>query len=280
MKKTLSLKEIFQGKITRLGIEEIIASTGWQKNFFKINIRLINQKPYSKSRNNTPTIAVISPPVLSKFRAKQNNFLRNNFVFLIFAESPTIPADFKNLPASDDITVAASKYDERYLTSLVKELLREKFQETVFVHGVLLEAEGKGILITGASGIGKTTAALETVAKKYYWVADDIAVIKKNKHGELIATGHKKISSYLHTEATGIIPVIDLLSPDRIKKSTRLAVVVEVEKTAEKNVPIIIEGEKDILGQKLICFHINIPSTSYFNENLLEKTISQLSKDM
>lgn len=280
MKKTLSLKEIFQGKIARLGIEEIIVSTSRQKNFSKINIRLINQNPRSKLRNNTPTIAIISPPVLSKFRKKQNNLLRNNFVFLIFAESPTIPADFKNLPASTDITVAASKYDERYLASLLQELLREKFQETVFVHGVLLEAAGKGILITGASGIGKTTAALETVAKNYFWVADDMVVIKKNKHGELIAAGHKKISSYLHTEATGIIPVVNLLSPDRIKKSTRLAVVVEVEKTTEKNIPVIIKGEKEILGEKLICFHIDIPSTSYFNENLLEKAISQLSKDV
>ncbi len=279
MKKTLSLKEIFQGKITRLGIEEIIPSNGWQKNFSKINIRLINRIHYSKLRNDTPIIAIISPPVLSKILAKQNNFLKDNFVFLILAESSTIPEDFKNLPASSDITVAASKYDEHYLTSLLKELLRERFQEIVFVHGVLLEAEGQGILITGASGIGKTTAALETVARDYYWVADDIAVIKKNKHGELIAAGHKKISSYLHTEATGIIPVVNLLNPDRIKKSTKLAVVVEVEKTVINNAPVIIKGEKEILGEKLICFHINIPSTSYFNENLLEKAISQLSKD-
>ena len=279
MKKTLSLEEIFQGKSTRLGIEEIIPSNGWQKQFCKINVRLINRISYSKLRNNTPSIAVISLPVLSKCRAKQNNFLADNFVFLIFAESSTIPADFKNLPASNDITVAASKYDEHYLTSLLKELLREKFQETVFVHGVLLEAEGKGVLITGASGIGKTTAALETAARAYYWVADDIAVIKKNKHGELIAAGHKKISSYLHTNATGIMPVANLLNPVRIKKRTKLAAVVEVERNVQNNAPFIIKGEKDILGEKLICFHINIPSTSYFNQNLLEKAISQLSKD-
>ncbi|NTW07269.1 MAG: hypothetical protein HGA29_05440, partial [Syntrophaceae bacterium] len=183
----------------------------------------------------------------------------------------------KNLPAGLDVTVAASKYDEHYLKSLLKELIREKFQETVFVHGVLLEAEGKGILITGASGIGKTTAALKTAAKDYYWVADDIAVIKKNKHGELIAAGHKKISNYLHTEATGIIPVVNLLKPERIKKSTKLVAVVEVEKSTIYEDPVIIEGKKDVLGKKLICFHINIPSTGYFNENLLVKAITQLS---
>ncbi|NTW76709.1 MAG: hypothetical protein HGB33_02840 [Syntrophaceae bacterium] len=278
MKKTLSLKEIFQGKITRLGIEEIIpAATGRQKQFSKIKIRLINRIPYSTLINNTPTIAIVSLRVLSKFCAKQDNILKDNFVFLILAESSTIPADLKNLPAGLDVTVAASKYDEHYLKSLLKELIREKFQETVFVHGVLLEAEGKGILITGASGIGKTTAALKTAAKDYYWVADDIAVIKKNKRYELIGAGHKKISNYLHTEATGIIPVVNLLKPERIKKSTKLVAVVEVEKTTKYDAPVIIEGKKDVLGKKLICFHINIPSTGYFNENLLVKAITQLS---
>lgn len=279
MKMTLSLKEIFQGKISRLGIDEILPSTSPPKHFSKINIRLVNRIPYSKLRNNTPTIAILSLPMLSKFCAKQDNILKDNFVFLILAESSTIPADLKNLPTCLDVTVAASRYDGHYLKSLLKELIREKFQETVFVHGVLLEAEGKGILITGASGIGKTTAALKTVAKNYYWVADDIAVIKKNKHGELIAAGHRKISNYLHTEATGIIPVISLLKSERIKKNTKLAVVLEVEKEARCHAPVIIEGEKDILGEKLICFHINIPPTGYFNENLLEKAITQLSKD-
>ena len=157
-------------------------------------------------------------------------------------------------------------------------LIREKFQETISVHGVILEAKGKGILITGASGIGKTTAALKTVTKDYYWVADDVAVIKRSKQGELIAGGHKKINNYLHTEATGIIPVGNLLKPDRIKVNTKLAAVVEVEKAGITDVRMI-KGEKEILGVKLTCLHINIPSTSYFNENLLKKTLRQLSKD-
>lgn len=281
MKKTLSLEEFFQGKITRLGIEEILPPSfiGRQKHFSKINIRLINRIPYSPLKDNNPTIAIVSTRVLSKFCLKQYSILKDKFVFLILAESSTIPAELKKYYAGLDVTVAASKYDEHYLRSLLQELIREKFQETVFVHGVLLEAAGKGILITGASGIGKTTAVLKTAAKDYYWVADDVAVIKKNKHGELIAAGHKKISNYLHTEATGIIPVVSLLKPEGIKKSTKLAAVVEVEKAATYDFPFIIKGEKDILGKKMICFHINIPSAGYFNENLLETAIAQLSED-
>lgn len=279
MKKTLSLKEIFQGKIARLGIEEILPSIGWQKKISKPSIRLINRIPYPQLKNNTPVIAIAESTVLSKICAKQSDFINNNIFFLVLAESSAIPAELKNLATGLDATVASSKYDKYYLKSILKEVLHEKFQETVFVHGVLLEAEGKGILITGASGIGKTTAALKTAAAKYYWLADDVAVIKKNKRGELIAAGHKKISNYLHTEATGIIPVADLLEPEQIKKSTKLAAVVEIEKSTENDSPAITQGTKNILGTKLICFQIKISSAGYFNENLLEKTISQLLKE-
>jgi len=279
MKKTLSLKEIFQDKIAGLGIEEILPSSGWQKIISNPSIRLINRIPYPQLKKNAPAIAITGSTVLSKICAKQSDLINNNIVFLVLAESSAIPAELKNLAPGLDVTVAASKYDKYYLKSLLKGLLREKFQETVFVHGVLLEAEGKGILITGASGIGKTTAALKTAAGKYYWLADDVAVIKKNKRGELIAAGHKKISNYLHTEATGIIPVADLLEPEQIKKSTKLAAVVEIEKSTENDSPAITQGTKNILGTKLICFQIKISSAGYFNENLLEKTISQLLKE-
>jgi hypothetical protein len=96
--------------------------------------------------------------------------------------------------------------------------------------------------------------------------------------GELIASGHKKIDNYIHTEATGIIPVGNLLDSGRIKMKTKLNAIIEVEKAGIRDIRVT-KGEKEILGIKLTCLHINIPSASYFNENLLKKTIRQLSKD-
>ena len=86
-------------------------------------------------------------------------------------------------------------------------------------HGVVFECQGRGILITGASGIGKTTSALVLVKEGNYWIADDIAVVKRNQKGELIARGHAKIKNLLHTRETGIVPVKKILNSDRIKRA-------------------------------------------------------------
>ena len=89
------------------------------------------------------------------------------------------------------------------------------------LHGVAMETGGKGLLITGASGIGKTTATLGAMGPGCFWIADDLAVIGKDAEGTLIMTGHRKIRKYLHTEKTGIIEVSRILPAKQIKNRTR-----------------------------------------------------------
>lgn len=284
--KKLSLKDIFQGSVIDLGIKEILSTAGLEDELAAIDIRLVNRIPFTSLKKNNPIIAIITPQALGRLcvrgeklcRQMLGDIYKKNIVFLILSKSLFIPDFLKNHYANNHIPIAASEYDEYYLRSLLKALIREKLQETISTNGVLLEVKGKGILITGASGIGKTTAALRSITENCYWVADDVAVIKRNKTGELIARGHKKINKLIHTEATGIITVDKLLDSERVKANTKLTAIVEVNKTRIRDIRIT-KKEKEILGIKLTCLHINIPSTGNFNENLLKKALKQLTKD-
>ncbi|MEN6620386.1 MAG: hypothetical protein ABFD50_02390 [Smithella sp.] len=283
----LSLKKLFQGKFVKLGIKIICSTSGFTKEFHKINIQIINRIPFSISKNNNiPTISIITKRFSNRLAAMpeplcrqviETKIISKNLVFLIFANSSSIPAFFKNT-INTGTSISASIYDEHYLRSLLKALILEKFQGTISIHGVVLEMGGKGILITGASGIGKTTAALNIISKNDYWVADDFIIVKRNKNGKLIASGHKKIKDYIHTEATGIVHAEKILGSNGIKKNTKLYAIVEVERNNVKDAEII-RREKKILDIKLICFHINIPLTGYFNEILLRKALEQLPKE-
>jgi hypothetical protein len=53
----------------------------------------------------------------------------------------------------------------------------------------------------------------------------------------------------------------------------------EIERVSKIKKVEIIKEKKKILDIKLICFHINIPSTGYFNEILLKKALEQLPKE-
>jgi serine kinase of HPr protein (carbohydrate metabolism regulator) len=287
MKKKLTLKEIFQGSSSALGIKEIIFTAGFKKEISAIEIRHSNQIPFTLSKNLSPFIGIISPQALSQlnttdphqYKKKPEFIFPQELLFLFITDSSAIPVFFKKYLQKYRISAAASGFDKYYLKSCLTRVLREKLQEAIYFHGTVFETQGKGILITGASGVGKSTAVLNYIRKNNYWVADDFALVSKNKKGELVAQGHKKIRNLVHTSKTGIISVHKLLNPDHIKKQTRLSAVIEVKRN-ERSTYQMTRGKKQILKCYLPCLQINIPHGSYFNKNLLKKCIEQLVQDM
>ena len=245
-----------------------------------MNVRCYRRPSSSLKNNSLPTIAIMTPQALNKLSEQRINFYRSllkNIVFIVIAKSQKVPDFMKNMAAANHIPIAASVFDEYYLESLIKGLIRERVHKKTSIHGVVIEAGGMGMLIVGASGIGKTTAALEYVQKEGYWIADDLAVIRKNNHGELISRGHAKIKRYLDYGKEGIIPVEKILAAGKIKKETKLKAIINVERTGN-NVSVLSETKKKILDTALPCLNISISDSGYFNENLLEKTIKKLKK--
>jgi serine kinase of HPr protein (carbohydrate metabolism regulator) len=171
MKKKLTLKEIFQGSSSALGIKEVCSVAGLKKEISAIKIRLCNKIPFALSKNLTPVILIISPQALSQLHATGINkcgkmpecLFPKEVIFLFMANISAIPLFLKIYLKKYKIPAAASEFDKYHLKSRLIGLLREKLQETVLFHGVVFEAQGKGILLVGASGIGKTTAALDFV---------------------------------------------------------------------------------------------------------------------
>lgn len=57
--------------------------------------------------------------------------------------------------------------------------LRAELADRVTMHGVLVDVYGEGVLITGASGIGKSETALELIKRGHRLIADDAVEIRK-----------------------------------------------------------------------------------------------------
>ena len=256
----------------------MLATAGWTKEVSAMNVRCYRRPSSSIKKNVLPTVAILTPQAVTKLSAQGINFyssLLKNIVYIVIAKSQKVPDFMKTMAAAKHIPIAASVFDEFYLESSIKGLIRERVHKKTSIHGVVIETGGMGILIAGASGIGKTAAALEYVQKEGYWIADDLAVIRKNTHGELIARGHAKIKKYLHYGKKGIIPVHKILAAGKIKKETKISAIISVERTGIKG-SVFSESKRKILDTSLPCLNISISVSGYFNENLLEKTIKKL----
>ncbi len=255
-------------------------AAGSTKKISALNVRCYRRLSSSLKKNLLPTIAILTLQTVNKLSTQGINAyssLFKNIVFIVIAGSKQVPEFMKTMAAANNVPIAASVFDEYYLESSIKGLIRERVHKKTSIHGVVIETGGMGMLIVGASGIGKTTAALEYVQKEGCWIADDLAVIRKNKHGELIARGHAKIREYLHYGKEGIIPVSEMLPAGQIKKETKLSAIIHVEKTGIKR-SVSIETKREIIDTALPCININMSAYGYFNKNLLEKTIKKLKK--
>jgi serine kinase of HPr protein (carbohydrate metabolism regulator) len=281
MNKKLSLENILQGSSEKLGLNKIFASAGLIKEVFALNVRCYRRLSFSLKKNLLPTIAIITPQAVNQLCSKgikSYGSLFSNIVFMVIAKSPQVPDLMKTIAQTEHIPIASSVFDESYLKSSVKGLIRERVDKKTTIHGVVIETCGMGIIIVGASGIGKTTSAIEYVQHGSYWIADDLAVVKKNIKGELIAHGHAKIKKYIHYGKEGIIPVEKILDAGKIKNKTKLSAIIDVERTNIKG-NAFTETKREILGTTLPCLKISISTAGYFSKNLLEKMVKKLKKD-
>lgn len=88
--------------------------------------------------------------------------------------------------------------------------LDDRLAPHTLIHGVLVEVFGLGVLLLGKSGIGKSEAALDLVARGHRLVADDVVEARVVGAGRVMGSGAELIRHHMEIRGLGIINVQDL----------------------------------------------------------------------
>ena len=135
--------------------------------------------------------------------------------------------------------------------------LREELADRVMMHGVLVDIYGEGVLITGASGIGKSETALELIKRGHRLVADDAVEIKKIADRRLIGSCPEIIRYLIELRGIGIINVKELYGVGSVKDQKTVDLVIRLEvwdgQTGSYDRLGLKEEYMDILGNKVLC---------------------------
>ena len=127
-----------------------------------------------------------------------------------------------------NITLLSTEQRTSTITSGIITYLKEALAPRVSRHGVLVEAYGEGVLITGESGIGKSEAALELVKRGHRLIADDAVDIRKVSSNSLLGTSPELIRNYIELRGIGIINVAKLFGIGAIKKDNEINLVINI----------------------------------------------------
>jgi HPr kinase/phosphorylase len=124
-------------------------------------------------------------------------------------------------------SVFATHYDHSLIHSRPAGSLRETGERRVMVHGVLVRVSGRGVLLMGESGIGKTGSGLSLMHSDNRWVADD-AVVLEGKGDALYGRGHERTRDWIAVRGRGILRAEELLGGERLLGQTRVDVIIRL----------------------------------------------------
>ncbi|MFS1514831.1 HPr(Ser) kinase/phosphatase [Chengkuizengella sp. SCS-71B] len=139
------------------------------------------------------------------------------------------PVELEMIASEKNIPVIRSSYSTTILISRITGFLENKLAPTTTIHGVLVDVNGVGMLITGHSGIGKSETALELVKRGHRLIADDAVEIRQTADNDLYGSAPDLIKHLLEIRGVGIINVMTLFGAGAIRNIKKITLVVKLE---------------------------------------------------
>lgn len=164
-------------------------------------------------------------------------YLEDRFDFLTAEATPMCLVTSGNKPHPCLLKVAKDKNFPVFTTDLktsevmvdIITYLDEALAPTTNVHGVLMNVFGKGVLIIGESGMGKSEVALELILKGHSLIADDRVDVSRVKE-RLVGTAPELIKGMLEIRGIGIIDVTQMFGVRSFLEQEEIDFVIEFEK--------------------------------------------------
>ncbi|MBI9008408.1 MAG: HPr(Ser) kinase/phosphatase [Tenericutes bacterium] len=148
----------------------------------------------------------------------------------IFSKNVAVPEIFIKYANQYSIPVCKSTYTTSSLFSELYDFLQARLAERTSMHGVLMDINGVGVLITGKSGLGKSEVALELIRRGYILVADDLVEVYQIEKGVVIGEAPAMLKKYLEIRGVGIVNVVYLFGVKAYREDKKVSLIVELEK--------------------------------------------------
>lgn len=173
---------------------------------------------------------------------------------IIITKNQECPQVLKDIANRKNFPVFNSSLPTYRLMVDVISYLDEQLAPNDNVHGVLLSIYGKGVMITGESGMGKSETALELIRRGHVLVADDRVDISRI-HNTLIGQAPELLKGMLEIRGIGIIDVAKMFGSSSTLAKNEVDLIIHLEKWDDDKeyarVGIEAEQYEEILEMKV-----------------------------
>lgn len=156
---------------------------------------------------------------------------------LILSDGERAPHSLSEFAQSRDVPLLASPMASLQIIWVLRTYLGRALAEFVSRHGVLLDVLGVGVLITGASGVGKSELALELISRGSGLVADDVVELYHISPRTLEGRSPQLLKDFLEVRGLGMLNIRTIFGETAVRRRKNLKLIVQLEKPVGGNLP-------------------------------------------
>ena len=161
--------------------------------------------------------------------AAVDRLFTSELVAVIVASAETPPAKLSERCNQAHIALFTSLQPSPHVVDVFRYYLARVLAESTTLHGVFLDVLELGVLITGASAIGKSELALELISRGNGLVADDIVELYRISPDTVEGRCPDVLRDFLEVRGIGVLNIRTIFGETAIRPRKLLRLIVHLE---------------------------------------------------
>ena len=157
------------------------------------------------------------------------NLFATELAVIIVANDEVVPAPLLAAAERTHTPLFTSPQASPELMTVLSHYLMQALADSVNVHGVMLEVNGIGVMLTGNSAVGKSELALELITRGHRLIADDVVDLYKVSPDTLESQCPPMLQDFLEVRGLGVLNVRTLFGEPAVKLKKNLKLIVRLQ---------------------------------------------------
>ena len=170
----------------------------------------------------------------------------------IVAGTESIPPTLCEVSETTETPLFLTPVPSVELMWMLRPYLARALAESMTTHGVFLDVLGMGVLITGASGVGKSELALELISRGSGLIADDVIEFYRIGPETIEGRCPALLRDFLEVRGLGVLNIRTVFGEAALRPRKNLKLIVHLEKPGPDHAPVerlpLRPGTEDIMG--------------------------------
>jgi len=187
------------------------------------------------------------------FRSAIERLFSTDLVSIVVANGEAVPDYLVEQCDRYSVALMTSSQPSPHVVDVLRLYLSRVLAESTTLHGVFLDVLEMGVLITGASAIGKSELALELISRGHGLIADDVVELYRVAPDKLEGRCPAVLKDFLEVRGIGVLNIRTIFGETAVRPRKNLTLIVHLEEYSDEQFSQIdrleVKGTfQDIIG--------------------------------